>query len=104
FRDVEHRLARNVVHEPHATGAEDAPVGDVEHIGAEFFDRIVALGVFAVPGPGPAFLEDVVLQLALAGLIADGTVEWMVDQQELENSLARLLRLLAVNVDDLAFG
>ncbi len=37
----------------------------------------------------PAFLEHVVLRLALAGLIADRAVERMVDEEELEDAFAR---------------
>src|SRR6266850_1825170 len=49
----------------HASGAEDAAVGDVEDVRAEVLDRVVALGELRVPGARPPFLEDVVLQLAL---------------------------------------
>ncbi len=78
--------------------------GHVQHIGPEVFHRTEALGVFRVPGAGAAFLEHVVLQLALTGLIADWAVEWMVDQQQLEYALASLLGLFAVDKHYLSFG
>ena len=65
--------------------------GHVEHVRPEVLDRVVALGVLGVAGAGAAFLEHVVLQLALAGLVADRAVERVVDQQELQHALARLL-------------
>ena len=37
-----------------------------------------------------AVLEGVVLQVALAGLVADGAVERMIDQEQLEHALPRL--------------
>ena len=77
--------------------------GDVHHVAAEILDRIEALRV-AIATLGAPFLIRVVLQLALAGLIADRAVERVVDEQHLEHALARLERLLGVHVHDLPFG
>jgi hypothetical protein len=46
----------------------------------------------------------VLLQLALARLVADRTVDRVVQQEELEDGLLRRLRLLAGRVDDHALG
>ena len=101
--DVEHRIVRDVVHEPHAARAENAAVRRVHHVAAEILDRIESLGI-AIATLGAPFLVGVVLQLALARLIADRAVERMIDEQHLEHALARLERLLGVDVDDLPFG
>ncbi len=101
---VEDRGLGHVLHEADAPGAEDAAVGDVEDVLAEVLDRIVALGVLLVARAGAALLEHVVLELALAGLVADGAVERMVDEQQLEHALAGLLGAGAVDVHHLAFG
>ena len=53
---------------------------------------------------GAAFLIRVVLQLALARLIADRAVERMVDEQHLEHALARFERLRRVDVHHLPLG
>src|SRR4029077_8079590 len=92
------------LHEADAAGAEDAAVGHVEHVGAEVLHRTVSLGVLAVPGAGAPFMEHVVLQLALARLVADRAVEWMVDEQEFEDALPRCLGRGAVDVHDLPVG
>ena len=104
LRHVQHAVFRHVLHEPHAAGAEDAAVRHVQHVGAELLDRVVALGVVVVPAGGPAFLEGVVLQLALAGLVADRAVERVVGEQELQHALARLAGRGAVDVHHLAVG
>ena len=93
---VQDRRLGHVLHEADAAGAEDAAVGHVEDVGTEVLDRVVALGVLGVAGAGPAFLEHVVLQLALAGLVADRAVERVVDEQQLEHALARLLGALGL--------
>ncbi len=104
LRDVEHAVLRHVVHEADAPGAEDAAVGHVEDVGPELLDGVVPLGVVVVPAGGPAFLEGVVLELALARLVADRAVERVVGQEELQDALARLLRGRAVDVHHLAVG
>src|SRR5258705_13857921 len=86
--DIEHGIVRDVFHEPDTARAEDAAVGHVNHVTAKILRRIEALRL-PVAGIFPAFLEGVVLELALTGLIADRAVERMVDQQHLEHALAR---------------
>src|SRR4051794_14422283 len=101
--DVEHRILRDVFHEANASRAENAAVRRVHHVAAEILDRIEALWI-PIPSLGAAFAIRVVLQLALARLIADGTIERMVDEQHLEHALASFERLLGVHVDDLTFS
>src|SRR5437879_1162267 len=93
-RDVDHGLPRHVLHEADAPRAQDAAVRHVEDIGPEVLDWIEALGVLDVARAGAAFLKDEVLELALARLVADRTVEGVVDEQQLEHAHAALLRLL----------
>jgi len=85
--DVERRVVGDIVHEPDAASAKDAAVRHVDHVAAEILRRIEPLRL-AVAGILAPFLVGVVLQLALAGLVADRTVERMVDEQHLEHALA----------------
>src|SRR2546423_9594713 len=87
YGDVEHRLLRHVFHEADAARAQDAAIRHVEDVGAEVLDGIEPLGVLAVTGAPAPFLEHKVLQLAFAGLIADGAIERMIDEKELEDAL-----------------
>jgi hypothetical protein len=80
FRDIEHRFFGNVLHEADAASAEDAAIGHVQDVRTEIFDRAVPLGILRVAGAGAPLLENVVLELALARLIADRAIERMVDQ------------------------
>ena len=65
-----------------------------------FTARLFSLIAAAVEAIG----HRLVLQVALAALIADRAIERMIDQQELHHALARLLRLGAVGVDHHAVG
>jgi hypothetical protein len=85
--DVEHRIVCEVVHESHTSRAQDAAVGDVDDVAAEILSRIEALGL-SIPRVLAAFLVGVVLELTFTGLIADRTVEWVIDQEHLEHALA----------------
>jgi len=51
-----------------------------------------------------AVLVGIILQLALTGLIAFGTVQRMVDEQEFHHRLAGLFDILALGGDFHAFG
>ena len=101
--DVDLRVAFDVAHEADAARAEDAAVA-VEHQRRPEVD--VGLHAFAVERPArklhPALVgsERVreVLQRALAALVADRTVERMVDQQELEDSARARRRSSGVRV------
>ena len=52
------------------------------------FDRALVLGVARAAG---AIGHGLVLQVALAALVADGAVERVIDEQELHHAFARLL-------------
>src|ERR1019366_9475984 len=98
----EHGRVVDVVHETDAARAEDAAVRHVHHVAAEIFHGIEPLGL-AVARVGASFLERVVLQLALARLVADRAIERMVDEQHLEDSLAGLEGFLAIHMHYLPF-
>ena len=83
--DVEHRFFSDMLHEPDATRAQNAAIGDVKYVRPEILHRTEPLGVLGIPGVGSAFLEHVVLQLAFPGLVANGTIERMMDEQELQH-------------------
>ncbi len=104
LRDVEHGLLRHVLHEADAARAQDAAIRDVQHVGSEVLDGVEALGVVGtVPRGGAAFLEREILQLALARLVADRTVEWVIDEQQLEHPHAAALCLSRLGAHDHAF-
>src|SRR5437763_1558834 len=94
---VERRLVRDVDHEPYAARAEDAAIRDVHDVAAEVLDGIEALGL-AIPTLTASFLERVILQLALTRLIADRTIERVVDEQHLEHAFTRFECLVGVHV------
>ena len=78
--DVEHRFISDMLHEPHATRAQNAAIGDVKYVRTEILHRTEPFCVLGIPGVGSAFLEHVVLQLAFPGLVANGTIERMMDE------------------------
>ena len=100
--DVERWLVGDIVHKADTARAENAAVRNVDHVAAEILGRIEAFGL-AVARIGATFLVRIVLQLALARLVANWTIERMVDEEHLEHSFAGVERLLGVHVDDLAF-
>jgi len=52
----------------------------------------------------PAFLEDEILELALAGLIANRAIQRVIDEQEFEHALACVLRRRGLSLDDHPLG
>src|SRR5690606_38529165 len=102
LHDAEQIVLRDFAHEAHAARAHDAAVAVVENVPAEVVlaeddlrvEQTAVLWTFRVHE---------VLQPALARLVADRTVERMVDQVELERALARLERALALGQDVVAF-
>src|SRR5262249_61632366 len=93
--DVDLRVAVDLAHEAHAPRAEDAPVA-IQHERRPEVD--VGLHAFAVEY-APRKLHTAlvraervrkILERALAPFIADGAVERVVDQQELEHARPRL--------------
>ena len=87
----------------HAAVAEDAARAvEVDDGGPLLlFAVVLGLGVEAV---GCAVLEGHVLQLALAAGVADGAVERVVAEQQLQRGLAGLRDLRGLGLDDHAFG
>src|SRR6185295_14029735 len=93
--DVDLRIGVDIAHEPHAPRAEDAAVA-VEHQRRSEVD--VCLDPFAIEYATRKFhaaqvgAERIgkILQRALAALVADRAIKWVVDQQELEHAGARL--------------
>ena len=94
----------NLVAEADAAGAEDAALAVEDHVGAN------GLGLaLAVLGGGDArrlvvVRHVVVLEFALAGLVADGAVDRVVHEDELEDGLTGRLHAGGLGVDDRAFG
>jgi len=86
--------------EADAAGAVDAAVHHRLHQRADVFVLDRAL-VFLEPAAVNAIGHRLVLQVALAALIADRAIEWMVDQQEFHHPFARLAHHRALGIDHL---
>src|SRR5687767_8654604 len=99
--DLQFRRARNLPSKPNATAAHDATVGKQRHMRAEVMvlagERLDVGLSFLVPK-----VEVVVLQPALTGLIADGAVDGMIEQQAFLNELLIRHYLRTVRNDDRA--
>ena len=91
--------AGHLAGEAHAPRAHDAAVGVEKDVGADVLLRLLDLGLGEATLPA-AVLVGVVLQMALAGLVADRTVHRVVDQQVLHDRLLVGDRLGAVGVHD----
>ncbi len=92
--------ARDLGREAHAARAMDAAVHDRldQHADVLVFDRALVLVIARVVD---AIGHRLVLQVALAALIADRAVERMVDQQEFHHAFARLLHHRRLGEDHL---
>src|SRR5262249_23148865 len=91
LEQVYERVTRNLGGEAGATLTEHAPFSVEEHIGR---DRdLLREGPLHVvePGIGPTVAHCLVLQRALATLVADGTVQRVVDQEHFHDALLRLV-------------
>ena len=88
--------ARDLLGEADAARALDAAVHVEDDVGAErdaLAARVGPLVLVLEARVGDAVLEGVVLQAALAGLVADRAVERVVDEEELHHPLLRLVDL-----------
>ena len=95
---------RDLVAEAHAARAEDAALGVQHHVRPERHRlRLVDLLV-GHPRIVEPVLHVVDLQPALAGLVAHGTVERMVDEMEFHDRPPRLLHAVGLGVDHHAVG
>src|SRR5262249_6180916 len=97
--DLQLGLAADLAREADAAAAHDAAVGEQRDVGADV--RLVGRRELVVDHAALsiAMLEAVVLQHALAGLVAHGTVERMIEQERFQRVGLRLLRLRG-NHDD----
>jgi hypothetical protein len=102
---VDHQLvgAGHLAREAHAARAHDASVAVEEDARPDVLLRVLDLLLEEAALPA-AVLVGVVLQVALAGLVADGAVDRVVDQQELHHRLLVGDGAGAVGVDDHAVG
>src|SRR6185312_15316639 len=90
--------------EAHAAVAEDAALA-VDRDQRREFDRLLEVALFidhAAFARAPALRD--VLQRALAALVADGAIERVVDEQELDHRALGVLDLLGAGVDDHALA
>src|SRR5688572_27789533 len=92
--DREFGRAADLARESHAARTHDAAVGEQRDRARQL--RLVRRRVLVVHHPrfGSAVLVAEVLQLALAGLVADGAIEWVIDEQPFERVGLGLLRAL----------
>ena len=101
---VQDRVADHLVADADAAGAHDAALGVVDdrRTEADPLGLVHRLGALALEVP--LVLEPVVLELALTGLVADGAIDRVVEQQELLHRVLSLLHLFADRVDLHALG
>ena len=88
----------NFLAEPHAARAVNA----ARHVGRDQRTEILVDDdslLFLIARGTAAIADRQILQLALAALIADRTIERMIDQQKLHHALLRLDRLLGTRLD-----
>ena len=99
IHDAQRVVASNVASEADAPGAQDAALVIEDDAGTEI-DRLglVDLG-FDKLTVGLAVLDRVFLKFALTGLVANGAIERMVDEQRLQHRLAHLLSGLRIGVN-----
>ncbi len=90
----------DLLREPHAAVAEDAPLA-VDRNQRRQRDRLgeVALGLDEAAAARAPAVGDV-LERALAALVADRAVERVVDEQELDHRVLRVLHAVGLRVDD----
>ncbi len=102
-READQRVAGDLAREPGAPIAQDAAL-TVEEDEVADRDRLLEVALLldepALPRP---VRHRLVLERALAALVAHGAVERVVDQQELEDAVLRLLHQRRCGVDDHAF-
>src|SRR5438309_7765285 len=89
---TEHVVLRDLLTKTNATGAENATL-IIERDPRPDFDSFGLFDfVFQKTRIGPPIFNTKFLQSAFPGLIADGTVQRMVDQQELHDPATTFLR------------
>jgi len=94
---------RDLVDETHAAGAMDTTGHDGLDQRPQILvrNRALVLGETAAVGP---IGHRLILKVAFAALVADRTIQRMVEQQEFHHPGARLAHHLGIRVDDLAVG
>jgi len=97
--DVELGLLGDLVAEAHAARAQDAALGVEDDVGPEHLGLGLVLLAMEQAARLGRELEVVVLQDALAGLVADRAVHRVVQQDELQHRLARALDALGRGLD-----
>ena len=102
--EVDLGLARHVRGEAGAAGALNAALAVEQHQVRNGDGLLEVALLFDEAGLAGAVGQRLVLQRALAALVADGAVERMVGEQELEHAVLRLLDLLRRGVDDHALA
>ena len=103
---VDERVAGDLLGEAGAAGALDAAFAVEQHLGGDV-DRLGEGALEALePGLAAPVGHRLVLQRALAALVADRAVERVVDQQQLHHALLRLVghRRGVLGLDDHAVG
>jgi hypothetical protein len=102
--EVDQLVAGHLVREPGAAVAQDAALAvEIDQVAER--DRLLEVALLLdVPALARTVAERLVLQRALAALVADGAVERVVDQQQLEDALLCPFDRVGGGVHDLAVG
>src|SRR5262249_10077216 len=93
IEDAELAGLRDLIREAYASRAQDAALLVQHHVGTECHGLVLLHFLLAKPRIVEPEVQIKILQVALAGLVADRTIEWMVSQQELQHRAPAILRL-----------
>jgi hypothetical protein len=90
--ELDERVAGDLLRGPGAPGARDAPLPVQQHLGGDGDRLVEGPLVLGEPGLALAVGHGLVLQRALAALVAHRAVERVVDEQQLHHAALRLVR------------
>src|SRR3954468_72831 len=92
LEQLDERVTGDLLREPRAPRTEHAPLAVEQHLRGDGDRLLEGALLVAEAALGRPVGEGLVLQRALAALVADRAVERVVEEQELQRSLLRLLR------------
>ena len=92
-------LLGNFIGKANATGTGNATLAVEQYIGSQRNALIFMIFLFNESGFSIGMHESIFLQLALTCFIANRTVQWMIDEQELHNCMLGMLGSLTFSVN-----
>jgi hypothetical protein len=93
----------NLSYKADTARAQDAPLSVKDHMGADDFGLVALDLVLIHAAIVKAELHVIFLQIAFSGLIADRTIQRVINQQKLQNTADGLFNFVAISGDHHAF-